>query len=121
MSSEHSIEELQKEVRYVRDRLDIQDCLMRHCRGVDRHDAELMASCYHADAVIKHANRDQLIAGAEYGEWSNAGNWDNGVPGANSEVNIAGDATVMFDSSAARLVRTQAPRSSCWTTSIIPR
>jgi ketosteroid isomerase-like protein len=72
MSPDQSIEELRKEVRYVRDRLDIQDCLMRHCRGVDRHDAELMASCYHADAVIKHANRDQLIAGSEYGEWSNA-------------------------------------------------
>lgn len=70
MSPEVDLEQLQRDLRYVRDRLEIQDVLMRHCRGVDRHDAELLDSCYHPDAVIKHGNSDTLIRGADYGTWS---------------------------------------------------
>jgi ketosteroid isomerase-like protein len=72
MSADTSMEQLQRDVQYLKDRLDIQDCIMRHCRGVDRHDAELMTSCYHEDAVVKHGNRDELVRGSEYGVWSNA-------------------------------------------------
>lgn len=32
----------------------IRDVLYRYCRGVDRGDAELIASVYHADAVDEH-------------------------------------------------------------------
>lgn len=32
----------------------IRDVLFRYCRGVDRGDAELIASVYHADAVDEH-------------------------------------------------------------------
>jgi hypothetical protein len=42
---------LAKEVRYLRDRLDIQDCIHRYCRGLDRLDREIALSAYHADAV----------------------------------------------------------------------
>lgn len=61
----------EREVRYLMDRLAIQDCVMRLARGVDRHDAELMDSCFHPDADVKHGNRSQLVRGAEYGAWSN--------------------------------------------------
>jgi hypothetical protein len=46
-----SIENLARELRYVRDRLDITDCINRYCRGVDRLDVELLKSAYHADAM----------------------------------------------------------------------
>jgi hypothetical protein len=46
-----STEDLARELRYVRDRLDIMDCINRYCRGVDRFDFELMKSAYHADAL----------------------------------------------------------------------
>jgi len=35
---------------------DIRHVLTRYCRGVDRCDAELIASCYHDDAVDDHGN-----------------------------------------------------------------
>lgn len=35
---------------------EIHDVLTRYCRGVDRCDAELIASCYHPDAVDDHGN-----------------------------------------------------------------
>jgi hypothetical protein len=60
-----------QDVRYLLDRLAIQDCLMRHARGVDRHDAELVNSCYHADAIVRHGNSGDRIRGADYGAWSN--------------------------------------------------
>jgi len=38
------------------DERDIRDVLARYCRGVDRCDRELIASCYHADALDDHGN-----------------------------------------------------------------
>lgn len=38
------------------DERDIHDVLVRYCRGVDRCDRELIASCYHEDAVDDHGN-----------------------------------------------------------------
>lgn len=35
-------------------RQEILDVLMRLCRGVDRHDRELLESCYHPDATDDH-------------------------------------------------------------------
>lgn len=46
-----NIEELARELRYVRDRLDIVDCINRYCRGVDRLDVELLKTAYHPDAM----------------------------------------------------------------------
>jgi hypothetical protein len=68
--SESAIEQLQRDVQYLKDRLAIQDCIMRHVRGVDRHDVELVRSCYHEDAVDEHGR--QLIPGPGYGDWANA-------------------------------------------------
>ncbi len=35
---------------------DIQDVLARYARGVDRADADLLLSCYHADAIEEHGS-----------------------------------------------------------------
>jgi len=43
-------EALAREVRYLRDRLDIQDCIHRYSRGLDRLDREIALSAYHANA-----------------------------------------------------------------------
>lgn len=36
------------------DRQDIYECMTRYCRGVDRGDAELLRSAYHADGIDDH-------------------------------------------------------------------
>jgi hypothetical protein len=41
-------------LREAKDRQEINDCLLRYTRGVDRHDEELMRSAYHTDAVDEH-------------------------------------------------------------------
>jgi hypothetical protein len=41
-------------VRQAKDRHEINDCLLRYTRGVDRHDKELMKSAYHSDATDEH-------------------------------------------------------------------
>jgi SnoaL-like protein len=41
----------EKRLAITADKQEIQDVLMRYCRGVDRGDAELIASSFHADAV----------------------------------------------------------------------
>jgi SnoaL-like domain len=70
MSSEIDLEQLARDVRYVKDRLAIQDCVMRHARGHDRHDVELMTSCFHEDGIDEDG--DAITPGPEYGEWANA-------------------------------------------------
>ncbi|HEV7752727.1 MAG TPA: nuclear transport factor 2 family protein [Baekduia sp.] len=40
--------------RQLSDRALIEDVLMRHCRGVDRMDLELVEACFSADAHIKY-------------------------------------------------------------------
>ncbi len=41
-------------VQELVDRTAIQETVLRYCRGVDRADAELLASAYHPDAVDEH-------------------------------------------------------------------
>jgi len=38
------------------DKEDIRDVLMRYGRGVDRADADILKSCYHADAIEEHGS-----------------------------------------------------------------
>jgi hypothetical protein len=45
---------LEREVRQLRDRQAIGDCLNRYSRGLDRHDDELLSSVYHGDAIDHH-------------------------------------------------------------------
>jgi hypothetical protein len=46
--------ELAREVQHLLDRQAIHDCVQRYARGLDRHDDELTASAYHADALDHH-------------------------------------------------------------------
>ncbi|MDE8347699.1 MAG: nuclear transport factor 2 family protein [Acidocella sp.] len=55
-------------VRQLADRQDIQDCLLRYTRGVDRLDRALMLSAYHLDAIDDHGS---VVLGAEkFVDWA---------------------------------------------------
>lgn len=47
-------EELLATVRYLKDRQDILDCIVRECRARDRQDAEQIASCWWEDGTDEH-------------------------------------------------------------------
>ena len=69
MSSDNGLEELRRDVQYLKDRLAILDCVNNQARGHDRHDVELMTSVLHDDGVDEHGPTVKL--GPEYGEWAN--------------------------------------------------
>jgi hypothetical protein len=46
--------DLERRLSKLADRQEIHDCIIRYCRGVDRLDAEMLASAYHADAIDDH-------------------------------------------------------------------
>jgi hypothetical protein len=48
------LDALRCEVRHLRDRQDILDCINAYCRGLDRLDADLLRSAYHKGAVDRH-------------------------------------------------------------------
>lgn len=54
MDQTEEIAALVKEVRYLRDRLQIADCIAAYCRGLDRLDADVLRSTYHVDAIDRH-------------------------------------------------------------------
>ena len=56
MNSKQNLEDLAEKVQILLDERDIREVLLRYCRGVDRCDAELISSCYHADAVDDHGS-----------------------------------------------------------------
>lgn len=70
MSTEATFESLRNDVRHLKDRMDILDCVAGHARGCDRHDNDLIASAYHEDAVDEHGFATNI--GPEYAEWANA-------------------------------------------------
>jgi hypothetical protein len=69
MSTDDELEELRRDVRYLKDRLAVLDCVNNQSRGHDRHDVELMTSVYHDDGVDEHGAA--VNSGPEYGEWAN--------------------------------------------------
>jgi hypothetical protein len=48
------LDEIRREVRYLRDRQAILDCINAYCRGLDRLDAELLNGSYHEGALDRH-------------------------------------------------------------------
>lgn len=46
--------ELKATVRYLKDRQDIRDCIVRESRGRDRQDVDQIASCWWEDGVDEH-------------------------------------------------------------------
>lgn len=47
-------QELMAEVRRLRDRTEIRDCVERYARGMDRRDRDLLRSAYHDGAIDDH-------------------------------------------------------------------
>ncbi|WP_063045873.1 nuclear transport factor 2 family protein [Nocardia pseudovaccinii] len=70
MGAESEIADLRRRIRYLEDRTEILDCIARHARGCDRHDAELLSSAYHPDAIDEHGNTTNT--GTDYAGWVNA-------------------------------------------------
>jgi hypothetical protein len=70
MTVESSLEELRRDVQYLKDRQAILDCIARHARGHDRHDVELLTGAYHEDGVDEHGYA--INPGPKYAEWANA-------------------------------------------------
>ncbi len=68
--TDQELADLCRDIRYVKDRIEILDCVHKQARGHDRHDVELMTSVYHADGVDEHG--PTVKAGPDYGEWANA-------------------------------------------------
>jgi ketosteroid isomerase-like protein len=64
------LEQLQRDVRYLKDRQEILDCIARHARGHDRHDVDLLTAAYHPDGVDEHGFA--INAGPQYAQWANA-------------------------------------------------
>ncbi len=64
------LEELRREVRALKDRAEILDCITRHARGCDRHDADLITGAYHPDATDEHGSA--LNSGTGYADWANS-------------------------------------------------
>ena len=68
MGDSRELEELARDVRRLRDKAEIEDCIQRYCRGADRLDAELLLSAYHPDATD---DRGEAFTGspAQFVEW----------------------------------------------------
>lgn len=68
--STDEIEQLKRDVAYLKDRQAILDCVQRHARGHDRFDIDLLTAAYHPDGVDEHGAA--LNKGPVYAEWANA-------------------------------------------------
>lgn len=71
MKLEEEIRQIRGELRLLRDRQDILDCITRESRGRDRHDAEMITGCYWEDGADEHGR--MVTPGPQYGEKANAG------------------------------------------------
>ena len=67
--TDDQLQQLLKDVQYLKDRQAILDVIMRHARGHDRHDTELMNSCFWDDGVDEHGQF--VTPGPQYGDWAN--------------------------------------------------
>lgn len=69
MTADTDLSLLRRDVQYLLDRAAIYDCIARHARGCDRHDADLISAAYHADGVDEHGFA--VNPGPDYGQWAN--------------------------------------------------
>ena len=60
---------MQSAIAALLDRREIEDVILRYCRGIDRLDLELVRSCYWPDATDSHGGfsgtRDEFVAWVE--------------------------------------------------------
>lgn len=64
------VAELEQSLQEMRDRQEILQCVVNNARGCDRHDVELLSSCYHLDGTDEHGSAN-TIPGKEYANWAN--------------------------------------------------
>lgn len=64
------LEQLARDVRWLKDRIEILDVVSNVARGHDRHDVEILTACYHADGIDEHGAT--VNAGPDYATWANA-------------------------------------------------
>jgi hypothetical protein len=65
-----NLEQLARDVQYLKDRLEIQDVVHRFARGHDRFDTEIMTGTYHDDGIDDHGTW-AVNSGPDYAEWAN--------------------------------------------------
>jgi hypothetical protein len=56
-------------VRLLSDRLAIRDTIHRYCRGVDRHDVEMIESIFFADGIDNHG--EVVVYRHDFAAWGN--------------------------------------------------
>ena len=71
MDIETELSQMRRTLQHLKDRQDILDCILRECRGRDRQDTELTASCYWDDGVDEHG--PIITPAPDYPERANAG------------------------------------------------
>lgn len=71
MASDADFKQLQEDIRMLKDRQAILDCIQRECRARDRQDTEQIASCWWEDGVDEHGAH--MHPAALYPERANAG------------------------------------------------
>jgi hypothetical protein len=72
---QQEFEALKATVRELKDRQDILDCLVRESRGRDRHDVEMIASCYWPEGSDEHGPKP--VPALDYPEVANAQHVDH--------------------------------------------
>ncbi len=87
------VQALEAEVRQLRDREAIRDCIHRYAQGLDRHDEDILGSAYHDDAIDRHGedrSREDFI------RWANgfhAADWTAHLHHmTNTRIGVDGDA-----------------------------
>ncbi|SPM38144.1 hypothetical protein BN2156_02180 [Mycobacterium numidiamassiliense] len=69
MTADTDLSILRRDVQYLLDRTAIHDCIARHARGCDRHDADLISAAYYEDGIDEHGFA--VNSGPDYGDWAN--------------------------------------------------
>jgi hypothetical protein len=74
-----TLAELAAEVRLLQDRRDIEDCVHRYSRGLDRRDWDYLASAYHDDATESRGDFNGTVG--EFIDWlkNHMLDWDHSL------------------------------------------
>ena len=74
-----TLADLAAEVRLLQDRRDIEDCVHRYSRGLDRRDWDYLASAYHNDATESRGDFNGTVA--EFIDWlkNHMLDWDHSL------------------------------------------
>ena len=80
-------------IQELKDRADIEKCLLRYTRGMDRHDRELVLSAYWPEAYDEHGVAEGVAA--DFVDWAIGWHGENQVKHnhaiTNSSIEIEGD------------------------------